>query len=76
MRTLIDNMLNTNRRIYAKLEGDIVYVYAKVNNLTKDNSIVSSYADIHELVKDLRKDYLVNYLKDVPNTVLIRNLKK
>lgn len=77
MKELLNEMMKDNRRVYIYFNDNELHLYTKymVANGIPHNIVANEYKDIHEMVKDLRQYYLVNYLKDEPGNVLVRNFK-
>ena len=76
MRKELEKLLKENSRVYVELGFTKITLYTK--HMLKNNEWIfvdKEYNDIHQLVKELREDYIVNYVKDEPNLVLVRNKK-
>lgn len=72
----LEKLLENNSRIYLEMGFTKITLYTKA--MLKRNEWIfvdKEYDDIHQLVKELREDYIVNYIKDEPNTLLIRKKK-
>ena len=79
MKDKLALLMKKNKRVYIEV-GRTVCLYTK-EMLDKNEFMfcANEYADVHELVQDLRQYYLVNYIKDEATQdytrLLVRNFK-
>lgn len=78
----ISELMKDNKRIYLEVKDNNVTIHVKVAGKDygrikgyKSVETIESCLQIDEIVKQLRAEYLVNYLKKGSNILLVRKFK-